>query len=73
MASPTTAATGSHERQAPRQPRVRLFGPAPPEEVAGVAAPGDEEDQDPPPLAPELEEQLLTNIEAVAGPPRSKP
>lgn len=41
----------------------RLFGPAPPEEVAAVAAPGDEEDSPPPPLSPELERQLLDDIE----------
>lgn len=52
---------------------ARLFAPAPPEEVAAVAAPGDEEDREPEPLTAELEARLLGDMQAVAGPPRSKP
>ena len=46
-----------------RANRRRLFGPAPPEELAAVARPGDEEDQPPPDLKPELRERLLGDIE----------
>ena len=44
---------------------ARLFGPAPPEEVAAALAPGDEEETPPPPLTPELERQLLADMERV--------